>query len=48
MRQADRRQVEWAAIVGDDEMREGSVTLKNMKTGEQAKYKLQEAVEKVR
>lgn len=48
LRQADKRQVEWVAIVGEDEVKEQSVTLKNMKSGEQGKFKLQEMVEKVR
>lgn len=48
LRQADKRQVSWVAIVGEDEVKEGSVTLKNMKSGEQGKFKLQEIVEKVR
>lgn len=48
MRQADKRQVEWVAIIGADEIKEDMVTLKNMKSGEQGKFKIQEAVEKVR
>ena len=48
LRQADKRQVEWVVIIGSDEIKEESVTLKNMKNGEQGKFKLEEAVEKIR
>jgi len=48
MRLADKRKVEWVAITGDDEVKESKVTLKNMKSGEQAKYSVEEAIEKVR
>jgi histidyl-tRNA synthetase len=48
MRQADKKKVEWVAIVGDDEMKQEKVSLKNMKTGEQAVFSIQEAIEKMR
>lgn len=48
LRQADKRKVTWVAIVGEEEVKEGAVTLKNMKSGEQGKFNLQEIVEKVR
>jgi histidyl-tRNA synthetase len=47
MRQADKRNVEWVILVGDDEMQEGKVTLKNMKNGEQQRYSLIEAIQKL-
>ena len=40
MRQADKRKVDWAILVGDQERQEAKVTLKNMKTGEQEKYSI--------
>lgn len=48
MRLADKRNAEWVAIIGDDEVKEGKITLKNMKSGEQARYTLDEAIERVR
>jgi histidyl-tRNA synthetase len=48
MRQADKKKVEWVILIGDDEVKEGKITLKNMKTGEQAKYSIEEVIEKVR
>ena len=48
MRQADKRQVEWVIIVGDDEMKEKKITLKNMKSGEQGKIDIKEAMEKIK
>ena len=47
MRQADKRKVEWVILVGDDEMQEGKVTLKNMKNGEQQRYSLAEVIQKL-
>jgi histidyl-tRNA synthetase len=35
--------VDYALIIGEKEYRENTVTIKNMKTGEQAKLTLQEA-----
>ncbi len=48
MRLADKRKVDWVVIAGDDEVREQKVTLKNMKNGEQARYSIEEVIEKVR
>lgn len=48
MRQADKKKVEWVAIVGDDEVKQEKISLKNMKTGEQAVFTIQEAIEKMR
>lgn len=48
MRQADKREVEWVIIVGDDEMKDNKITLKNMKTGEQRKIEIKEAIEKIK
>lgn len=48
MRQADKRKVPWVAIVGDEEMKEGKLTLKNMQTGEQEKLSIEQVLEKVR
>jgi histidyl-tRNA synthetase len=45
---ADRRGIEWVAIVGEEEIKEQRITLKNMKTGEQGKYTITEVIEKVR
>jgi histidyl-tRNA synthetase len=48
MRQADKRNVPWVIIVGDEEMEQGKVTLKNMKEGGQERLTIEEAVGKVR
>ena len=48
MRQADKKKVDWVILVGDDEMKEGKVTLKNMKNGEQQLLPLERAVELMR
>ena len=48
MRQADKKKVEWVVLVGDDEMKEGKVTLKNMKNGEQQLLPLEKVVEAIR
>lgn len=48
MRLADKRKVDWAVIVGDDEMNQNMVTLKNMKSGEQTKVSIEEFIERVR
>ncbi len=48
MRLADKRKVDWVVIAGDDEVKENKVTLKNMKSGEQAGYSIEEVIEKVR
>jgi histidyl-tRNA synthetase len=48
MRVADRKNVKWAAIIGEEEVKEGAVTLKNMQSGEQNKFKISEMVEVLR
>ena len=48
MRQADKRNVEWVILVGDEEVEEGKVTLKNMRTGEQARHSLDEVLQKLK
>lgn len=48
MRQADKKQLEWMIIVGEEEVKENRVTLKNMKSGEQGKYTIDEVIERVR
>jgi histidyl-tRNA synthetase len=47
MRQADKRKVDWVILVGDDEVQQQKVTLKNMKTGEQNLYSVEEALQKL-
>ncbi len=48
MTYANAKQIPFVAIVGDDEMVEGKVMLKNMITGEQAKVGANELLEKVK
>jgi histidyl-tRNA synthetase len=48
LRQADKRQVEWTIVVGEDEMQSGNLTLKNMKSGEQQKLSIQEIIGKLK
>ncbi len=48
MTYANAKQISFVAIVGDDEMAEGKVMLKNMMTGEQAKVGANELLEKVK
>ena len=48
MRLADKRKVNWVILVGEEERREGKVTLKNMKSGEQNRLSVEEVIEKVR
>ncbi|MCI0612816.1 histidine--tRNA ligase, partial [bacterium] len=48
MRQADKKKVDWVIIAGDQERQENKATLKNMKTGEQGTYSIDEVIEKVR
>lgn len=47
MRQADKKKVDWVVIVGDDEMKEGKISLKNMKDGSQERLSIEEAIRKV-
>ncbi|MGH9856924.1 MAG: histidine--tRNA ligase, partial [Acidobacteriota bacterium] len=48
MRQADKRNVDWVILIGDDEVQEGKITLKHMRTGEQERYTVEEVVQKLR
>ncbi len=48
MRQADKKKVDWVIIAGDQERQENKATLKNMKTGEQGTFAINEVIEKVR
>jgi histidyl-tRNA synthetase len=48
MRQADKKKVDWVILVGEDEMNEGKVTLKNMKNGDQQRVTVGKAAELIR
>jgi histidyl-tRNA synthetase len=48
MRQADKRKVPWVILVGEEEMKEGKITVKDMKTGSQERLSLEEVIEKIR
>jgi histidyl-tRNA synthetase len=48
MRQADKRSVEWVVLIGDEEVEEGKITLKNMKSGEQQRYSIDEVIQKLK
>jgi len=47
MSYADNKKIPFVAIVGETEMNEGKVMLKNMKTGEQGLATLEELIEKI-
>jgi len=47
MTYADNKRIPFVAIVGETEMNEGKVMLKNMKSGEQSLVSLEEVIEKV-
>ena len=47
MKEANKRQIEFVLILGEDEMKEQLFTLKNMATGEQEKLNLEGIVEKL-
>ena len=47
MSYADNKKIPFVAIVGETEMNEGKVMLKNMKTGEQGLASLEEVIEKI-
>jgi histidyl-tRNA synthetase len=47
MSYADNKRIPFVAIVGETEMKENKVMLKNMKTGEQSLTTLEELVEMV-
>lgn len=48
MKEADRAKARFAVIVGDDELRKGAATLKDMKTGEQREVKLERIAEEMK
>ena len=41
---ADKLNIPFAIVIGDDEIAEGKVTLKNMKTGEQQTLTIEETI----
>jgi histidyl-tRNA synthetase len=41
---ADQKKIPFVAIIGEKEVADGKVTIKNMQTGEQASYSLEEAI----
>lgn len=45
MSYADNKNIPFVALVGESEMQENLITLKNMKTGEQSKVKVEELIE---
>ena len=47
MNYANDKQVAYVAIVGENEMNEGKITLKDMTTGEQSMLTAQELIEKL-
>jgi histidyl-tRNA synthetase len=47
MSYADNKKIPFVAIVGETEMNDGKVMLKNMKTGEQSLASLEEVIEKI-
>lgn len=47
MNYANKKNVEYVALVGEDEMKNRLITLKNMKTGDQEKIILKELIEKL-
>lgn len=48
MRYADKMNMAWVIIVGDEEVRQNKFTLKDMKTGSQDTYTLDEIMEKLK
>jgi len=44
MTYADNNKIPYVAIIGEDEMKEGKITLKNMQSGEQQKLSLEECI----
>lgn len=45
---ADRLQIPYVATIGEDEIQNNTVSLKNMQTGEQENLKLDEAIKKLK
>ncbi len=48
MRLADKRQLPWVIIIGEEEIQSEKVTLKDMKSGAQSRLVIQEVIEKIR
>ncbi len=44
---ANKKQIPFVIVVGGDEMKSGELTLKNMKTGEQTKMKLEPLITRI-
>ena len=44
---ADKLQIPYVIVIGEDEVNSGTVTLKNMETGEQQKYLLEEVIKQI-
>ena len=44
---ADKLQIPYVAIIGEDEEKNGTVSLKNMETGEQEEVSIEKAIEKL-
>ncbi len=45
---ADQKGIPFVIIIGEDEAKENTVTLKNMKTGEQQRYDIKEVIERIK
>ena len=45
---ADRLQIPYVAVIGDDEIASGKIALKDMRTGEQESLNIQEVIEKLK
>ena len=45
---ADKLQIPYVAVIGEDEEKNGTVTLKNMETGEQEEMSIENVIEKVK
>ena len=48
MKEANRRQIKYVLIVGEDEVKEQLFILKDMETGEQEKLTLNEIISKLK
>ena len=44
---ADKLQIPYVVIIGEDEIKTNTVTLKNMKTGEQETLKIEDVIKKI-
>ena len=45
---ADKLQIPYVAIIGEEEVKNGTLSLKNMETGEQEQLSIEEAIEKIK